>query len=294
MSKILVTGAAGFMGKHLYEELKRMNHEVIGTSRAKNEVLLKLDVTKAADFKNIPNDFDTLFHVAAFVPNNTMNIDRKKCFDVNAEGTKNVLEFCRKNNIRKIIYSSSASVYQRKPNTTEDMVDPINAYGESKLSGEKYCEEYNEKYGIEYTCLRYSTIYGSGEKSYSVLPIFVNKALKGESITVFGKGIRTQDFVYVKDVINANILAWKNGKGAYNISSGKETSMKELAEVVAKVFNGKKPNIIFVEREEDSSRFFLNISKARKEIGYNPKFSLEKGLIDFKQGGYQNENRNHC
>jgi len=283
---ILITGSNGFVGQNLYNYFAQ-SQEVMGTTKA------ELDISKEEDFEKLPNEIDAVVHTAAFVPSGTTNINSEMCFKVNAEGTKNVLEYCRKSDIKKIVYSSSASVYQRLPDTTENMVKPINIYGESKLKGEDYCKEYNEKYGINYVILRYSTVYGFGQKPYSVLPIFANNALNNENLTIFGKGVRTQDFVYIKDVIQANKFALKTLKNEiYNIGSGVETNMLELAQTVKKIIN-PSININFKEIEdEDISRFYLNINLAKKELNYSPKFNLEQGLKDFKVE--LNETRNNC
>lgn len=284
---ILIIGGRGFIGDYLRQELIDKNIDVFVSSSSKNQGFIKLDITKKEDFDNLPKDIEVIFHLGAFIPveNNIENVG--KCLEINSIGTLNVLEFCRRRDI-KLINSSSASVYgfsNKFPINENSLLKPYNFYGISKLVGELYCEVFRNKYGLKYISLRYSSVYGKGQKENTVLPFFIKKVKDGKNITLFGDGRRFQDFVYVKDIINANIMALQsNNNGIYNIGSGRATTMFDLANLIIKKFSNKNINILFDKNREDTSpNMLLNISKAEDELKYKVNYNLEEGLEDYKK-----------
>jgi UDP-glucose 4-epimerase len=142
---------------------------------------------------------------------------------------------------------------------------------------------FSDKYGFKSVILRYSSVYGPGQAEGTVVPIFINKALKGEELLLYGSGKRFMDFVYIKDVVRANMLAYRyRGSGIFNIGSGRPVEMSALASSVNKIFTGSGCRIVALRKKETSPSVFLDIGKASKELGYRPAFDLEKGLLDYR------------
>jgi len=259
--KILVTGK-GFIGTYLSKFIS--SNKIYLMSRSTDPYL---DVCDIDSFKNIP-DVDVILHTAAYIGN-----EKDLAHKVNVEGTRNLVNYAQERNI-KIIFSSSCSVYERLPNRKEEDAKPSSVYGKSKFLAEKEVLK-NEKN----ICLRYSSVYGVGQNPNSVVPIFLNACLNNLPIKLFNKH-RTQDFVYIKDIINANQLALTAPGGVYNVGFGKETSMLELAQTIVKIFGG---SIEDNEESQDCSKLYLNLDNSNKILNYSPKYSLNEGLLDMKK-----------
>ncbi|MEK7611525.1 MAG: NAD-dependent epimerase/dehydratase family protein [Patescibacteria group bacterium] len=285
--KILVTGATGFIGKHVYAKLREQGYSVIGISKNGDQVngILGVDIVKKEDLEKLflNNRFDLIFHLAAYIPKaDSKNYVEElfNCFNVNTLGTINLVEEGLKHKLGKLVFSSSASVYPEYPEklpVSENEVCPRNFYGESKLLGEVYLGSLSRTHPFSCVSLRYSSVYGPGQSQRSVLPLFLGNAKKGGTLSVFGSGSRSQDFVYIDDVADVTIKAGLEGKcGVYNIGSGQETSMLELANGIVNVV-GKGKVEISQEIGQDS-RFYLDISRAVEELGYTPAYSLSMGL----------------
>lgn len=284
---ILITGGSGFIGSHLVETLKSLCNVTV-LSRTKNiEGVESINVDLRDEkgvLKKIRNsDFDIVFHTAGRVKLPGEYNDEKEYFEVNAIGTKNILEVCRRKEIERFIYSSSMAVFGNAlylPVNEEHPKIPESLYGMSKLLGEIYCNEFHRLYGTNTTILRYSAVFGPRQNEKWVIPIFINNALKKEPIQV--RNVSSGDFVYVKDVVTANILAACE-KGAtgedFNIGSGIETTVKELAYVVKKIIPDAKIRCVSAKNEA-IKRFVFDISKARNVLGYEPIFSLNNGLME--------------
>lgn len=301
--KILITGVTGFIGKYLFRRLIDLGHSVFGISQSGGEIdgykIVPVDITDINLLQKYFNEkrFDVVFHLAALIPGQSESNHEKKYFEINVFGVHNLLKTSEKYNVKKFIYSSSMSVYNCKTTTIpamEEYSSPENIYGVTKLAAENLCEIFRINNKLKTVCLRYSSVFGYGQKSSSVLPIFINKASNNQQIEVFGAGARTQDFIYVKDVVEANIkAAFSKAEGIYNIGSGKEISMMELAKTVQKIFCENK--IIIKNKRvkgEDKSRFALDVGKAKKELHFSARFSLETAFKDYKKAMY--ENRSNC
>ena len=219
---------------------------------------------------------------------------------INSFGTLSVLETARKAGVRRVVFAASASAYGDGPETpkSETMLPkPVSPYAISKVSGEYYCRYYSIQHGIESVCLRYFNVYGprqDPESPYSgVISIFIREMLKGNSPVIFGDGMQTRDYVFVKDIALANILACKVERAEgqiYNIGSGKGTNLLEL---IAKL-NGilgteivpKKTDV----RAGDIRESLADISSARLELGYEPCTELQFGLklvVDWIRQGHK-------
>ncbi|WFD11121.1 NAD-dependent epimerase/dehydratase family protein [Tepidibacter hydrothermalis] len=293
--KILVTGGAGFIGSNLVDELINLHYEVVvmddlTTGKVENlnskAKFYKMDICDEDVLKIFENEkFDIVYHMAAQI--NVQKSIKDPIYDanVNVIGTINILEACRKNNVKKIIYSSTAAVYGNPDYLGIDEKhhkQPISFYGLSKLSPEYYISIYSKLYNLDYTILRYSNVYGirddkNGEGG--VISIFLDRIINGKSIKIFGDGSATRDYIYVEDVVDANINSMKYGnREIFNIGTGKHTSVLELFKIIRNIEN-KDINVVFEdERPEDIKHSYFEINKSLSMLNWNPKFSLEQGL----------------
>jgi len=291
---ILVTGATGFIGSHLCEELVKKKYNVFGLSslnnfqniksllRQKKIHLLRGDIRNLNFLKKIikKHQIKTIFHLAAVLPGKNDLDNPFLLFEVNAKGTLNLLNAAYLTGVKKFIYASSSSVYsepaQYLPVDENHPTRPSTIYGISKLEGELYCNSYSKAMNI--TILRYCGAYGKGQDSHYATYRFINQALNNEPITIYGDGRQTSDFTYINDIVQGTILAMeKNKPGIYNISSGKETSIIDLAQKIIKLTDSKSKIILSKKNTNRPFRFFLDISKAHKLLGYSP-LSLKEGL----------------
>jgi UDP-glucose 4-epimerase len=291
MPKALVSGATGFIGKRLIAELIKQGVIVTAMSRniprkkIKNCIYLAVDITKVETFNKLPKDFDVIFHTAAYIPEVLdTNISDKKILETNAWGTLNLITFATENNIECFIHSSSISVHGLITSGVIDEESPItphSMYGLSKKIAEDIIVYYSHIAPMRSVILRYSSIYGPDMTPTTVLPLFMKRALHNEDITILGAGNRSQDFVFVDDVISANILAWKNNAtGIFLIGSGRETSIIKLAKTILSQIPKSSSKLLFKESIDtnETQRLHCNISKAQKTFGYSPKYSLREGI----------------
>jgi UDP-glucose 4-epimerase len=293
--KILVTGGAGFIGSHIVDLLIENGYEVVivdNLSTGKEEFINK----KAIFYKKDITD-DDLYEIFEkekpdYVVHQAAQIDVQRSIDdpvfdakVNILGTVNLLESCRKSGIKKIVYASSAAVYgnpEYLPIDEVHKINPISYYGISKHTAEHYFEVYSQLYDLKYTILRYANVYGirqdpKGEGG--VISIFIDKMLKGERPIIFGDGNQTRDFVYVKDVAKANLLALEKGDSeVVNISTNKATSINKLVELMNEIMNTSLEPIYAEPRKGDIVHSYLDNKKALEVLGWKPEYSLEDGL----------------
>ncbi|EIW00677.1 LOW QUALITY PROTEIN: nucleoside-diphosphate-sugar epimerase [Thermoanaerobacter siderophilus SR4] len=293
--KVLVTGGAGFIGSHVVDLLIENGYEVVivdNLSTGKEEFINKKAIFIKKDI--IDEDLCEIFEKEKpdYVIHQAAQIDVQKSIDNsvfdakgNVLGTVNLLECCRKSGVKKIVYASSAAVYgnpEYLPIDEKHKVNPISYYGISKHTAEHYFEVYRQLYGLKYTILRYANVYGirqdpKGEGG--VISIFTDKMLKGERPIIFGDGNQTRDFVYVKDVVKANLLALERGDNeVVNISTNKPTSINELVEMMNKIMNTSLEPVYTEPRKGDIVHSYLDNKKALEVLGWKPEYSLEEGL----------------
>ncbi len=303
--KILVTGGAGFIGSHIVDalmEIRDVDEIVviddlstgkawnikhhIGSDRFK---FVKDDICNRRVLHEVMKDVNYVFHEAAMANVPLSLKDPRRCYEINVAGTLNLLEEARiQDSI--FIYASSCAVYgnpQSLPLGEDDPPRPISPYGASKLSAEALCIAYNEAYGLKSTCLRYFNVYGP-RQAYSqyagVITIFANRALKGEDLIIYGDGMQTRDFIYVRDIVEANLLAAEcedaYGK-VFNVGTGKETSIIELALKIREITGADVRIIHKPPLEGDIRRSVADISRIKRIIGFTPRTSLEDGLSSF-------------
>jgi len=294
--EILVTGGAGFIGKYLVRSLLEKGDSVTIFDNFSNSTkdsvsslvdigakIIEGDITKSLDILNAVKDKDIVIHLAAkiSVPESINN--PSETFRVNVDGTKNVLAACEKNHVKKLIVSSSAAVYgEGSPDvklTERSKTNPISPYGESKVRMEQQIREFESKHDINCIILRFFNIYGIGQSSEyaGVITKFMKRITQEKPLEIFGDGLQTRDFVAIDDVISSIHNAISFGKsGTYNIASGRVVTIKELAELMVSI-SGKKIEIKYTaEQNGDIRNSQTDISLAKKDLGYSPKFELDR------------------
>ena len=293
----LVTGGAGFIGSHLVDKLINQGQRVIvvdNLSGGKKENLnpkadfYNLDV---CDFKKIKPIFagvDFVFHLAA-IPRVPLSVeDPVGTSKVNILGTVNVFKAAVDAKVKRIIFASSSSVYgdQKKFPLLETLPpNPKSPYALQKFIGERFAKMFNDYYKIPIVCLRYFNVYGPRQiySDYSgVITQFMGRLAKNLPLVIFGDGEQTRDFVYIQDIVEANVLALKCEEVAgeiFNIGAGVATTINQLASVLLEITNKTHLGITRSRpREGDIMHSVADISKARKKLGYSPKISLKDGL----------------
>ncbi|WP_282942384.1 NAD-dependent epimerase/dehydratase family protein [Paenibacillus sp. RC67] len=298
--KAVVTGGAGFIGSHLVEALVDQNHEVHVIDNLSTGQLSHVHPSAYLHIENIYRKEssaiiekvkpDIVFHLAAQVDVQRSIQDPNEDADINIGGTIRLLSACKEASVRKIIFSSSCAVYgdvsQQK--IQESMaVNPISYYGLSKSAGESYIRLFRQLYGLEYTILRYSNVYGPRQTAKGeggVIAIFMNKLKQDLSLFVHGDGEQTRDFIYVKDIVNANLAAISSGADQLvNVSTGSATSVNQLVSTLQQVHD--KPIEINhgPERSGDIKHSCLDNKKAESVLGWTPSTGLFQGLVDTYQ-----------
>ncbi|HDZ36183.1 MAG TPA: SDR family oxidoreductase [Thermococcus sp.] len=290
---VVVTGGAGFIGSHIAWELIKDNEVVVidnlYTGKEENvplgAKLVKADIRDYSSIAELISHADYVFHEAAQV--SVVESVRDPIFteDVNVMGTLNILKALMEGH-GKLIFASSAAVYGDNPNLPlkeTETPKPLSPYGVTKLTAEHYLRVFNELYGLPVVSLRYFNVFGprqSANQYAGVISIFINRALNNEPLVIYGDGKQTRDFIYVKDVVKANILTAESRKSngrVFNVATGKQTSILELAMKVIEI-TGARSSIRFDKpRPGDIRHSQADISEIRK-LGFEPEWSLEEGL----------------
>ncbi|MHB8032538.1 UDP-glucose 4-epimerase [Clostridium botulinum] len=293
--KVLVSGGAGFIGSNLVDKLINLGHNVciidnlstgnINNVNKKAQLYINdiLDPNVSKIFEK--EKFDIVYHLAAQI--DVQKSITNPIFDsnVNVCGTINIINNCVNYNVKKIVYSSSAAVYghpEYLPIDEGHGIRPISYYGLSKYTAEEYIRVFSNLNNLDFTILRYANVYGirqdpKGEGG--VISIFMNSLLKKQPLYIFGDGSALRDYIFVEDIVDANIAALSGGgKERFNIGTGVYTSVKELAENMIDII-GLKCNIEYESaRKGDIVNSYFNISKAKNKLNWIPKFSLKYGL----------------
>ena len=300
MSKVIVTGGAGFIGSHLADELFKRGYQVIildnlstgnisnldSFLKKRNTEFVQGSITNLRLLQKLFSGADYVFHQAAIpsVPRSVNN--PKNSHNANITGTLNVLLAAKHNGIKKVVYASSSSVYGDTPTLpkTEDMIpNPLSPYAVTKLAGEYYCKVFQDIYGLKSTCLRYFNVYGPRQDPNSlyaaVIPLFISYLKAGKSPVIFGDGEQSRDFTFVQDVAEANILAAEsNATGIYNIGSSESVTVNRLTQLIVRFIGNDSIKPVYKEpRSGDVLHSLASISKA-PGFGYHPKYSLEEGI----------------
>ncbi|MBO8174391.1 MAG: SDR family oxidoreductase [Thermococcus sp.] len=291
---IVVTGGAGFIGSHIAEELSKYNDVIVIDNLYSGKVenvpenvkFVQADIRDYESIAEIISQADYVFHEAALV--SVVESVEKPILteEINVLGTLNILRALSEGH-GKLIFASSAAVYgdnQNLPLKEDEKPKPLSPYGVTKVSGEYYCKIFYELYGVPTVALRYFNVFGErqGYNQYAgVISIFINRALKNEPLIIFGDGKQTRDFIYVKDVVKANILvAEKKGANGevFNVARGERTTILELAMKIIDATNSLSSIFFDKPRPGDIKHSQADISKIKK-LGFKPEYSLEEGLL---------------
>lgn len=295
--KAIVTGGAGFIGSHISKYLVSKGVDVIiidnfstGNKSNLSSILSKITLVKTNVLDNSIDEYfegvDVIFNCAAVVGVKLASSKPLEVLDQNIGGLRKILNLCRKNNALHIFISSS-EVYGNSldmPVAENSPLIPISPYGVSKIVGETYCFAFKRKYGVNSIIVRLFNVYGPDQdiKGLSwVLPSFIIKLLQKKDIIIHGSGNQTRDFSFIDDTIKGIFLAATKGSfgEAYNIGTGVETSIKDLAYLVTKIMKKSNSKLHFTrDRTFQISRRCANISKAKNELGYTPFTSLSEGI----------------
>jgi UDP-glucose 4-epimerase len=308
-SKIIVTGGAGFIGSFVVAELLKedVKEVIIYDNFSRGKIKNIKDSLKddrcyifplGGDIRDIDilnkamEGADYVFHLAAMWLLHCKDYPRT-AFHVNIEGTFNVLEACVKNNVKKLVYSSSASVYGDAveiPMTENHPFNNRNFYGATKISGEAMCRAFNDRYNLNYVGLRYMNVFGPNQDQTAVytgvIPIMLNKIDANEPPEINGDGSQAYDFIYVEDVGRFNVLAMKSDiiDEFYNVGTEIQTSVKELCDLILELKQSKLKVTYKPYSEDDARRLVKNRigsnKKAKEDLKFEPRYTLNNGLLE--------------
>jgi UDP-glucose 4-epimerase len=293
--RILVTGGAGFIGSHLVEHfqgsaevcvldnlrsgfkrnLQGFNHEFIEAS-----ILDREAVRKAVQ------GMDYIFHLAAMISVPESMAKPVECNEINAIGTLILLEEAAKAGVKKLVLSTSAAIYGDNPivpKVETMLAEPKSPYAITKLDGEFYCKMFADEGRLQTACLRYFNVFGPRQDPNShyaaAVPIFIDRAVKHQPITIYGDGGQTRDFIYVKDIVAANVFFATQSKatGVFNVAYGKKITIKELAQKICALTGSKSEIKHAPERAGDVKHSLAAIDKLRV-AGFSPTSNFADGL----------------
>ena len=303
-SEILVIGGAGFIGSHIVDRLLDEGFKVrvvdnLSTGDKKNLAqhqnkkslhFIEGDIRNFELAKKAVKGVDAVFHEAALISVTRSVENPLLSHEVNVTGTVNLLKACVDAQVKRFIYASSCAVYgdtETLPNHEELIPKPLSPYAADKLAAETYAKVFHKVYGLETVSLRYFNVYGPRQKHgpYSgVISVFINSLLKNKSPIIFGDGMQRRDFINVKDVVEANMLALSKHKAVgevFNISTGEATTINKLMVTIQKIMDKTELKPVYAEpRPGDIRDSYGDITKAQKNLDYKPQVKLEKGLSE--------------
>jgi UDP-glucuronate 4-epimerase len=305
---ILVTGAAGFIGSHVCEHFIMFGHHVIGIDNFDDfyprdfkklnlQELFKnskfqfyeTDIRNRKSLDSIfaSNKIDVVIHLAAKAGVQCSMEKISEYYDVNVTGTISLLECMRTNNVTKLLFASSSSIYgnnQKIPFSESDQVDnPISPYASTKKSGELLCHVYCHLYKFDITCLRFFTVYGPRQRPDLAIHRFTRLIDEGSPIPFYGDGSTRRDYTYIVDIINGISCAFDHLKEykIYNLGESTSIDLRTLVQIIEKAI-GKKAILNHLPFQKgDVNTTYADISKAKSELGYNPKYDFETGMREF-------------
>lgn len=303
MSTILVTGSAGFIGSNLVDKLLKKNFVIgidnfdpyyskkiklrnIATSISnKNYKFIEMDIRSAKKMAEILREMNVEYvcHLAARPGVRNSFKNPKIYMENNLIGTISLLSACLNSDVKKIIYSSSSSVYgnpEYLPIDEKHPTNPISPYGVSKLFTEKYLNYFEKTYSVKSIILRYFTVYGPRQRPDESIFKFVNLLMKNKLIPIYGNGNQTRDFTYISDVIAGTELAIKKNfsKEIFNIGSDQRISVNEMIKILENLTKKKAKKKYYEKQKGDVTDTHSNIKKARQKLGYKPKINIENGI----------------
>ncbi len=305
--KVLITGAAGFIGSHLCERLLDDGRQVVGVDnfddfydpqikrrnianclKNKNFQLVEADIRDRSAISDAVGDgVDIIVHLAARAGVRPSIAQPLLYADVNVNGTTALLEAAKKQRIGKFIFASSSSVYgnnEKVPFSEDDNVDfPISPYAATKKACELICHTYHHLYGISITCLRFFTVYGPRQRPDLAIHKFARLIEQGKPIPVYGDGTMSRDFTYIDDIIDGTVAAMEKcaGFNIYNLGESRPITVNDLVAEIEKALGKKAIKEHVPPQPGDVKRTYADVTKAVSELGYNPKTKIEDGLAKF-------------
>lgn len=299
--KIVVTGAAGFIGSSIAARLLAQGHHVIGVDCLTDYYDLRIKESNLArlsehagfellrkpilelDWQPILDGCTTVYHQAAQAGVRASWGQSFECYTLwNVQSTQHLLEAMKGTGAR-MVYASSSSVYgetQKLPMQETDMPQPMSPYGVTKLAAEHLAVLYWRNFKVPTVSLRYFTVYGPRQRPDMAFHKFIRAGIKGEAITLYGDGEQTRDFTHIEDAVDANLLAAERGTpgGVYNIGGGSRTSVNNVLQILGEVM-GAPLNVQRIERQHgDVTHTFADTSRAAQDLGFKPKVGLREGL----------------
>jgi UDP-glucose 4-epimerase len=294
--KVMVTGGAGFIASNIVDRLVNEGNQVVvvdDLSTGSDDNLnaearfYRMDIRSpelASVFEAEKPDYVN-HHAAQVLVNRSVREPMLDCW-LNIEGSLNVIHMSQKYGVKKVIYASTGGALYGEPEylpvDENHPVNPLAPYGVSKHTAEHYLYLYGVNYGLNYTVLRYPNVYGPRQNPHGeagVIAIFTRKMLDGERPTIFGDGTATRDYVYVGDIVDANILALSSGdRGTYNLGSSKETSVNVIFDLLKAELDFRLDPIFAPKRVGEVYRIFLTNDKAKSGLGWAPNVSIEEGI----------------
>jgi UDP-glucose 4-epimerase len=297
--RVVVTGGAGFIGSNLVHRLAEKNQVTVIDDLSTGNInnikdfvdtkkinFVQGSITDLAVLQKTLKHVDYVFHEAA-IPSVPRSVkDPYTSHIVNANGTLNILLAAKENQVKKVIYASSSSVYGDTPTLPkkEDMKpNPLSPYAVSKLTGEYYCDVFTRIYRLPTVSLRYFNVYGPRQDPLSeyaaVFPKFITSVLKGKSPLVYGDGSQTRDFTFVDDVVTVNILAAESpSTGIFNVAGGKRITINELASSIITLCKNDVAIEYATPREGDIKHSLADITRAKEKLNYEPRFNITEGI----------------
>jgi UDP-glucuronate 4-epimerase len=304
--KVLVTGAAGFIGSHLCERLLANDWTVIGVDnfddfydprikrqniseclQNKNFQLIEADIRDSTAMDDAVRDVEIIVHLAAKAGVRPSIAQPLLYADVNINGTMVLLEAAQKHKIKKFVFGSSSSVYgnnEKVPFSEDDNVDfPISPYAATKKTCELICHTYYHLYGVSITCLRFFTVYGPRQRPDLAIHKFAKLIEQEKPIPIYGDGTMMRDFTYIDDIIDGTVAAMQkcDGFNIYNLGESRPIAVNDLVAEIEKALGKKAVKEYQPPQPGDVERTFADVTKAAKELGYNPGTEIHAGLKKF-------------
>ena len=305
--KVLITGAAGFIGSHLSERLLKEGMTVVGIDNFedfydpqikrrnisaclenKNFQLIEADIRDSSSMdKAVSDGVEIIIHLAAGAGVHPSIEKPLQYCDVNMYGTMVLLEAARKYIIKKFVFASSSSVYgnnKKVPFSEDDNVDfPISPYAATKKAGELFCHTYHHLYDISITCLRFFTVYGPRQRPDLAIHKFAKLVEQDKPVTIYGDGLMMRDFTYIDDIIDGTVAAIEkcDGFNIYNLGESQPITVNDLVTSIENALGKKAVREYLPMQPGDVERTYADVSRAKKELGYNPRTEIQAGLAKF-------------
>lgn len=303
--KILVTGGAGFIGCNLVKRLLAEGHTVTildnfdesypreikinnisGFLRHERFFLKQISILDEVSLNLIEENYDVIIHLAAKTGVRDSELLQKEYISVNVQGTKNMLEFARRKNIKQFIFASSSSVYGNSelPSKENDTLNPCSVYAKTKEHGEQLGAFYSRVHNIRFIALRFFSVYGPNQRPDLVINKFTKDILNTTPVKVFGDGTSKRDYTYIDDIVDGIILSISYKDRLFDVFNLATGNPIQLLDVVKKLGNWLSTNPFVEFKDSNSLDVFIthaDITKAQKELNYNPKIQIDKGIAEF-------------